>query len=80
MYAASSLARNKYAGATSIGCPALFIGESDPNVDTLFALKLDTINGVHIGPGATAFTLIPLSTRLAERLLVKDTIAPFVEA
>jgi len=36
---------------------------STPNVFTLSAEKLEGIRGVHIGPGATAFTLIPLSIK-----------------
>ena len=43
-----------------------------------FRRKEDTINGVQIGPGATAFTRIPLSARDRDRDLVKATMAPLV--
>ncbi|MNT39841.1 hypothetical protein D3C72_1761200 [compost metagenome] len=76
----SSLARNRKLGATSFGIPARFIGESLPNSEFFFGLNDDAISGVQIGPGATAFTRIPFSTRLADKLLVKEMIAPLVEA
>lgn len=78
IYRESSLAKNKKHGATSFGIPARFIGESLPNSAFFFGLNEEAISGVQIGPGATALTLIPLSIRLTERLLVKEIIAPFV--
>jgi hypothetical protein len=80
MKAPSFEARNKYEGAISAGSAALSIGASLPNSDTFSALKVDAINGVHTGPGATPLTLIFLFKRLEARLRVKLTMAPFVEA
>lgn len=50
-----------------------------PKVATSSDEKEAGINGVHIGPGATAFTRIPWSTNDNAKDLVRDTIAPFVE-
>ena len=80
MYEESLLAKNKNEGATSLGSPALFIGTSLPCLATLSLSKLEAINGVQIGPGATAFTLMPRPTNVCERLRVNETIAPFVLA
>ena len=44
------LARKTYAGATSSGWPARFIGTSEPNWLTLLSGKLEGISGVQIGP------------------------------
>ena len=56
------------------------IVDSSDNSEFFFGLNDDAISGVQIGPGATAFTRIPFSTRLADKLLVKEIIAPLVEA
>jgi len=66
--------------ATSIGWASRCIGASLPNFATSLGLKLDVMSGVHTGPGAIPFTRIPFLTRLVERLRVKLTIAPFVDA
>ncbi len=77
---ASSEAKNKKAGAISFGIAALSIGLSLPNVAIFSGSKEDTIRGVQTGPGATAFTLIPFFTKLADKLLVNETIAPLLAA
>jgi hypothetical protein len=80
MYEESSLARNRYDGATSAVSPARFNGTSLPKLATSFALKLAGINGVQIGPGATPFTRIPFSASADDSERVKDTIAPLLAA
>nr|WP_244971102.1 hypothetical protein [Tissierella pigra] len=45
---------------------------------TTSAEKLDGINGVHIRPGATAFTLMPLLTKLFANARVKPTMVALV--
>lgn len=40
---------------------------------------VEGIRGVQTGPGATAFTRIPLATNWLERPRVKETMAPLVE-
>ena len=80
IYEASSLARNRKEVATSFGSPARFIGVSLPNSETSFLERVEAISGVHIGPGATAFTRIPFFARFADKLLVNERMAPFVDA
>ncbi|MNP69338.1 hypothetical protein D3C76_1654210 [compost metagenome] len=52
---------------------------SVPNWDTRGAEKLEGISGVQIGPGATALTRMPCSTRFRANERVKETTAPLVE-
>jgi hypothetical protein len=54
-------------------------GVSFPNFFTRSESKVDGISGVQIGPGATAFTLMPFSARFAASARVYATIAPLVE-
>ena len=79
IYLESSLAKYRYAGASSNGWPALFKGVSVPKISTSWALKEEGIKGVQIGPGATALTRIFWSARDNARDLVNTVIAPFVE-
>jgi hypothetical protein len=51
-----------------------------PNSATFLASKLAGISGVQIGPGATALTRMPFFASVPERLRVKATMAPLVEA
>ena len=53
---------------------------SCPNFATLSAAWSAGLSGVHTGPGATAFTRMPRSSRLLASDLVKAWIAPFVAA
>ena len=80
IYEAASDAKNTYAPAHSTGWPALPIGVFDPNCGISPFSKLDGISGVHIGPGATAFTLIPLLffANYVDKDLVNVTRAPLV--
>lgn len=52
---------------------------SVPKMATSSLEKEDGINGVQIGPGATAFTLIFWSAKESAKDLVKVHIAPLVE-
>ena len=72
------LAKNTYASASSTGCPALFKAVLEPNLEISLAVKVDGIKGVQIGPGATAFTLIPFGANIRARDLVKEVNAPLV--
>jgi hypothetical protein len=54
------------------------MGTSFPKSATSSGLKLDGMSGVHIGPGATPFTLIPSFTSALASERVKVTIAPRV--
>ena len=47
---------------------------------SFFFEKVEAINGVQIGPGATAFTRISFSAKFAARLRVKESTAPLVAA
>ena len=71
-------ARNIKAGATSAGWPARPSGVSEPNVVRSSPSLVAGCSGVQIGPGATAFTLIPLGPRSLARLTVMLLIAAFV--
>ena len=62
------------------GSPARSIGTSLPKLETFSGLKVDAINGVHTGPGATPLTRIFRFVRLDARLRVKLTMAPLVAA
>jgi hypothetical protein len=55
-------------------------GVSCPNVFTFSGGIVDGMSGVHTGPGATAFTRIPLSASPCASPCVKFLIAPFVAA
>jgi len=50
----------------------------EPNSATSSASKVDGINGVQIGPGATPLTRIPRSARFIDSERVKAVIAPLV--
>ena len=50
-----------------------------PNVSTSSDEYDDGIRGVHIGPGATVFTLIPFENKFLDKYLVKDVIAPLLD-
>ena len=67
-------------GATSSGSPARCIGALDPCFAVFSSSKLAGISGVQIGPGATALTRMPRSSRAADRLRVSATMAPLVAA
>lgn len=56
------------------------VGTSEPNLATSSAGSVAGVNGVQIGPGATAFTRIPFSTRACDNERAKLTMAPLVEA
>ena len=73
-------ARKTYAGASSSGCAARFIGLSAPNLPAFSAVSplSDGLSGVHTGPGATALTRIPRSSRSIASDFVKALTAPFV--
>lgn len=75
--AESVLARKTAHVAISLGWPGRPIGE----VKFLIASSVivDGISGVHTGPGASAFTRMPLLTNWLERPRVKLTMAPLVE-
>jgi hypothetical protein len=68
------------APASSLGCPGLPKGVFLPNSGMLSAGMVDVINGVQIGPGATAFTRIPLGPSCCARFAVKLVRAAFVAA
>jgi hypothetical protein len=63
-----------------MGSPARPSGTSDPKVATRRREKVDAINGVQMGPGATAFTRIRFFASAWASDWVKETIAPFVAA
>ena len=65
-------------GATSFGCPGRFIGVFAPNCFTSSAEKVDGINGVQIGPGATPLTRMPSPASFCASDRVKATMAPLV--
>jgi hypothetical protein len=71
-------ARKTYNGESFSGCAGRFIGTSAPNCATSFAGESAGLSGVHTGPGAIAFTRIPLSSRLSESDRVKAWMPPFV--
>lgn len=75
----SGLARKTKAGASSAGCAARpCIGIPTPN-PSMSSVSLDAgWRAVMTGPGATAFTRMPLGANCFERERVKDMIAPFV--
>ncbi len=73
----SALARNTKQVATSDGWPGLPIGLVKDFCASSFIVA--GMSGVQIGPGQTAFTLIPCSICWFERPRVKATIAPLVE-
>ena len=60
------------------GSPTRFIDTSPPKFSTLSGGKVEGINAVQMGPGATAFTRIPRSATAFESERVKATIAPLV--
>ena len=51
-----------------------------PKLSTLSGGMVEGISGVQIGPGATAFTRIPLLPSIWARPAVKLETAPLVEA
>ena len=61
------------------GCKIWPVMYEESNVSTSSGEKVDGINGVQIGPGATPFTRILLSASACESERVKAVIAPFVE-
>src|SRR5438270_462838 len=71
---ASSLARNAIRRAASSGCPIRPIGERA----RIYSLTSPVIHPVSVGPGSTAFTVIPRGATSAANVVVKASIAPFV--
>lgn len=66
--------------ASSAGWPGLPRGVFLPKFFTFSAGIVDGMSGVQIGPGATAFTLMPFSATSPASPAVKFAIAPFVVA
>src|SRR4051794_36079772 len=64
--------------ANSRGCPARPNGVSAPKLFTFSGGMVEGINGVQIGPGATAFTRMPLPPSIWAKPAVKLETAPFV--
>jgi len=56
-----------------------FSGTSEPKDSTLSGGKVEGINGVQIGPGATALTRMPRCAMLRASDRVNATMAAFVE-
>src|SRR5690606_4746135 len=79
-YDAAGLARNTYTGAISAGWPGRPSGVLVPNF-SWSGIVLGS-NGVQIGPGATAFTRIPVfsSKNCCARLEVEFWIAALLAA
>src|ERR687893_1584633 len=66
--------------ANSLGWPARPSGVSLPKLFTFSSGMVEGISGVQIGPGATAFTRIPLLPSIWAKPAVKLETAPLVEA
>jgi len=78
---AAGPAGEKYIGGTKFRrLSGTAIGTYFPKPLSFSLSKVAEIKGVQTGPGAIAFTRIPLSANAPERLLVKATMAPFVLA
>ena len=71
-------ARNTNAGEISSGCAGRPMSLFLPNSATFRASRAAGLSGVHTGPGATALTRMPRSSRLEASDLVNAWIAPFV--
>ena len=71
------LPKNTIQVAISLGCKGLPIGAVNSFIASSFMVA--AINGVQTGPGATAFTRIPLLQYILERPRVKEMMAPLVE-
>src|SRR3546814_1090445 len=80
MELASSHARKRKLGATSLGWPGRPIGVLSPKCSTFSGdAPPKGLSGVQMGPGATPFTRMPLSTRFSDRERVKAVMAPLVD-
>src|SRR5947209_4641459 len=71
-------ARKTYAGATSSGCAGRRNAVLLPNSLIFSPGRSAGFSGVHVGPGATAFTRMPRSARFVASAIVKALSAPFV--
>ena len=71
-------ARKTYAGATSSGCAGRRNAVFSPNCGIFSAGRSAGLSGVHVGPGATAFTRMPFSATFVASALVNALSAPLV--
>jgi hypothetical protein len=74
------LGGEEHEGGSELGGQARPSGVPCPNLLTFSAGIVAGMSGVQMGPGATAFTLMPRSATDWDRFFVKFTMAAFVEA